>query len=65
MNSSQAQFTLFSRYFHAIFTLFSRGFTLLTGLTPYYDPNGNVFQIYEKIINEQLRYSLHTNCTAL
>jgi len=28
----------------------------LTGLTPYYDPNGNVFQIYEKIINEELRY---------
>ena len=28
----------------------------LTGLTPYYDPNGNVFQIYEKIVNEQLRF---------
>ena len=28
----------------------------LTGLTPYYDPQGNVFQIYEKIMKEQLRY---------
>jgi len=31
-------------------------YEMLTGLTPYYDPNGNVFQIYERIINERLQF---------
>jgi len=31
-------------------------YEMLTGLTPYYDPNGNVFQIYERIINERLSF---------
>jgi len=31
-------------------------FEMLTGLTPYYDPQGNVFKIYERIMKEQLQF---------